>query len=357
MTFKRIVICADGTWQSKDSVRSISNVVRFYDSIPKAGNDGIWQTAIYLPGVGTNGHYLARLWNGATGWDLLYLLKDAYSRLCKVYVPGDHLYFVGFSRGAFLVRSLVALIGNAGILKKEFINSKIDDALKLYRSRRAVDHPKAEKSINFRVNYAHASEPILSFLGVWDTVGSLGNPLFLGRSLLSRNTFHDLKLSSKVQNALQLLALDERRKHFKPAIWLKDGQDKQQLMSQIWLPGSHSDIGGCDGYNPLSKISLFLMTYIAQTAGLKMSVTNLSNDELERFFYASPNETNHLVYKLFGLEPRLADFRDLTQFLHFWTTCKIERGCYLPKARIINRDGREITADLKHKLDRYKKYD
>jgi hypothetical protein len=86
--------------------------------------------------------------------------------------------------------------------------------------------------------------PPIKFIGVWDTVGALGAPGFLGQ-VFNRNKYeyHDVSLNQYILNAFQALAIDERRKPFKPSIWEKPAGWTGTLQ-QAWFAGVHSDVGG-----------------------------------------------------------------------------------------------------------------
>jgi len=159
------------------------------------------------------------------------------------------LYFFGFSRGAFTVRSLAGLVRNSGILRREEI-SMAEKAYKLYKSKKSSTHPKAIEATLFRKTFAVQDKTPIKFIGVWDTVGSLGNPLLIN-DILSKlsisvwmNSFHDTELSSIVENAYQAFAIDEYRRNFKATVWQKQDNSVKQTLEQAWFVGSHSNIGG-----------------------------------------------------------------------------------------------------------------
>ena len=83
----------------------------------------------------------------------------------------------------------------------------------LYRDRDPNAHPDRGKAQKFIDDHSRRIE--IKFVGVWDTVGSLGIPLRGLRSLTyRRHRFQDMKLSSIVRYAYQALAIDERRAPF-----------------------------------------------------------------------------------------------------------------------------------------------
>src|SRR5262249_9085850 len=156
-------------------------------------------------------------------------------------VPGDELFFFGFSRGAYTARSAVGFIRNCGILRPEFVD-KIDEAYDLYHNRKDRTRPAAAKATRFRENYSRESN--IRFIGVWDTVGALGIPLngiWLINLFNRRFRFHDTELSRNVEAAFHALAIDERRRPFRPAIWRKHPLADGQQVEQMWFSGVHSD--------------------------------------------------------------------------------------------------------------------
>lgn len=54
-----------------------------------------------------------------TGLGLSENIREAYAFLADNYSPGDSIFLVGFSRGAFTARSLAGLISQVGLLKKQ----------------------------------------------------------------------------------------------------------------------------------------------------------------------------------------------------------------------------------------------
>lgn len=265
---KRIIVCCDGTWNSRRQA-SPTNVVRFCDMILPAGPDGTVQHAHYHAGVGTGRS--DRLRGGAFGFGLSAIVKDAYRIVVDHYEVGDELYFVGFSRGAFTARSTTGLIRNAGILRRKH-RGRVDDAYALYRTK---DGPDSAQALAFRQRYSVSDQTPIRFVGVWDTVGSLGIPNlgipligWLVRWVNSRWAFHDVKLSSRVAAAFQALAIDERRRPFQPTLWEPQPHSVGQEVSQVWFAGDHCDVGGGYDDRGLAEIALWWMTERARSCGI-----------------------------------------------------------------------------------------
>jgi hypothetical protein len=184
--------------------------------------------------------------------------------------PGDQLYFLGFSRGAYTARSAAGLIRNSGILRREN-HDLIDQAFSLYRDRTSATEPDSVAARLFRRLNSHESR--IRFIGVWDTVGAYGIPLSGSRLLHAVNRrwqFHDQTLSSKVDAAFQALAIDEKRRPFKPAIWKQSPKKSTgQRVEQVWFSGVHSDVGGGYAQSGLSDIALIWMANNARQCGLQ----------------------------------------------------------------------------------------
>lgn len=265
---KRLIICCDGTWNSADHVVDgepcPTNVVRFAYRVAKRDRH-IPQIVFYDQGVGT-GNSLDRFTGGAFGEGLEDNIFDAYRFLVANYEPGDELFLLGFSRGAFTARSIAGMIRKTGILERRHV-LKYADALALYRS---DDGPDSERPMEFRQRYAIGGLDRIEirFIGVWDTVGALGIPIRGLRSLTrSKHQFHDTELSGSVRHAAHALAIDERRAPFEPALWQYQPKP-EQTVTQMWFPGVHSDIGGGYRDRGLSDIALQWMIDQASAAGL-----------------------------------------------------------------------------------------
>jgi uncharacterized protein (DUF2235 family) len=273
---KRIITCNDGTWNTLETDER-TNVVKMYDSICRVGKDvegnDVVQLKAYDEGVGTGYSWKDKVVGGATGAGIDKNIKDMYIFISLNYEPGDEIYLFGFSRGAYSARSIAGFIRNCGILKPQFFHI-VDKAYELYRDRNAYTTPDSDLMKSFRRNYCYEDITPIKFIGVWDTVGSLGIPLPSYKLLNQKKyKFHDVTLSSYVEHAYHALALDERRVLFEPTLWrksetVKNDPNHKQRMEQRWFCGVHSNVGG--GYKDcgLSNIALDWFIKKAQFAGL-----------------------------------------------------------------------------------------
>lgn len=264
---KRIVICADGTWNrpEKDLKKDFpTNVLKLARSIKPRDKD-VSQQVFYDWGIGS---YHDRVIGGATGRGLHKNIMDNYRYIVQNYSPNDEIYLFGFSRGSYTVRCLCGLINNCGILKRKHA-SLIQTTFDNYKKSSPPWAPSGEKSVAFRKNYSHASRKI-KFVGVWDTVGAMGIPIsFLGL-FEDKDEFYDTKIGSNVGVARHAMAIDEHREDFEPTVWeLRPEVD----IKQVWFVGAHADVGG--SYKPdsdgtlLSDYPLFWLLDEAGKIGLK----------------------------------------------------------------------------------------
>lgn len=254
MAIRRLVLLFDGTWNKPESNTNVERLRRLIAPTDAAGHP---QLVNYIPGVGvTRG--LTHLLGGAFGYGLSGNVIDGYRWLCEHWQPGDQLYLFGFSRGAYTARSLGGLIRKCGLLRcgNDETVAKTDVAAAYDFYRDAASKPDDPLAVEFRAD--HSIEIDIHFIGVWDTVGSLGIPDTASwfPYARARYQFHDTELSKIVKYAYQALALDEHRGDFAPAVWtrnpftVKPGESptskksEQIEIEQRWFIGSHSDVGG-----------------------------------------------------------------------------------------------------------------
>ena len=287
---KRIIICSDGTWnRPEENIEEDfpTNVLKFARGIsPKDAGD-VKQVVFYDWGIGS---YHDKFSGGGFGDGLEKNVMDGYRFLVHNYEPGDEIYLFGFSRGAYTVRSLCGLLNNCNILKGSEAN-RIEEAFELYKNPEYT--PMDEHTVNWRNQYSIESSHMVTFVGVWDTVGAMGLPFSFFGLIKDQHRFYDNKLGSNIITARHALSLDERRDDFEPTIWKpNDSVD----LKQVWFAGVHSDVGGGYKKDPdgtiLSDIPMRWLVKEAQSIGLTF----------EDFLFAAalnPTATQHDEYKGF----------------------------------------------------------
>ncbi len=309
---KRLVLFCDGTWNTADqkSERSDSQSARTYPcptnvvraAYRVAKQDGaVPQIVFYDEGVGT-GNWWDKIWGGAAGSGLERNVHDAYRFLIANYEAGDELFLFGFSRGAFTARSIAGMVRKCGILKRERVN-RYPDAKRLYHS---TTRPADSRAVEFRnENSVGDGAPIkVRFIGVWDTVGSLGIPLpVLRKGHAVKYHFHDAELSGAVENAFHALAIDEHRTPFEPTLWMFKPKEGQRV-EQVWFCGVHSDVGGGYVERKLSDIPLRWMLDRAVECGLRLDAAVEAALPMDPGPTAAPHDSMTILYRLIGMVGR-----------------------------------------------------
>jgi uncharacterized protein (DUF2235 family) len=268
---KRIVVCCDGTWNNDDAQTNDTNVSLLARAIHGSQQTGgVFQIVLYLRGIGTTGLKLETWIEGVTGLGVDDNIRSAYQFIAQNYLPGDEIYLFGFSRGAFTVRSLAGLITACGILMRQSLGS-LPDAWSYYRS----DKPHSPEIFAEKCGVQCHTDMQIAFLGVWDTVGSLGIPSgLLADANKQKFSFHDTSPSRLVRRGVQALAIDEHRHNFTPTFWTGTAPPNSSI-EQVWFVGAHADVGGGSRTRSLADIPLVWMAKQAETAGLALDWTCL----------------------------------------------------------------------------------
>ncbi|KAJ8482638.1 hypothetical protein ONZ45_g14882 [Pleurotus djamor] len=375
LTFKKgcrnLIINIDGT--SNQFSEYSTNIVEMFSRIIKDFDEGeeIEQLVFYNSGIGTYArpsfrslHYLKQVIinhiDTAIAWNFERIIHAAYKWLSENYRRGDRIFLFGFSRGAYQVRVIAGMIERVGLLHKGNenqialfvypISSPLDypthmaivhSAYELYTS--LVRHSKRETPKMSSATQGHAG-PAKSredqlceqfknslchknvkvhFVGVWDTVSSIG--VFRGKSLPET-----VSGMSHVCHFRHALALDERRAKFQPE-YVNGGLGPQPGqpgdVKEVWFAGTHSDIGGGNVENrSLNNFgpSLRWMTHEAMACGLKMSPYK------GEWKAVTPNESLTVFWRILEYLPFGAlsykDENSLTWRPHFGKPRKIKPG-------------------------------
>jgi hypothetical protein len=136
----------------------------------------------------------------------------------------------------------------------------------------------------FKRKFSH--ECNIRFLGIWDTVKSVGY-------MVPRNLPHT-RHNPIVQTVRHALSLSERRSFYatttwggldadtRPAIYVPIAHADEtpqicwQDVEEVWFPGDHSDVGGGHEKTALADVSLHWMINEAHQAGLRVSIPEYS---------------------------------------------------------------------------------
>ncbi|KZT52345.1 hypothetical protein CALCODRAFT_441695 [Calocera cornea HHB12733] len=207
---KRLILCFDGTSNLFDTRNT--NVVRLVSYLRK--DDVERQQVYYQTGVGTYiqpGYWMpltvkiAKLFDTAIAWDISSHIMGGYSFLMQNYVPGDKISIFGFSRGAYTARALAGMLHKVGLLTRAN-QEQVPFAFKMYQTQNANGWDMSDA---FKHTFCNQVE--VDFLGVWDTVASVG--LFRSKDLPFTSSDHHIRVFRHA------ISLDERRCKFKANQW------------------------------------------------------------------------------------------------------------------------------------------
>jgi uncharacterized protein (DUF2235 family) len=257
---KNIVICCDGT--GNEFGEQNSNVVKLYKTLVCNAA----QIAYYHPGVGTMGarNALSRIgkwWTRviglAFGYGISENVADAYQFLMREFEPGDYVYVFGFSRGAYTARALCGMLHIVGLLS-EGNEGLIPYAVRMIK-RKEIDFKIAA---DFKKTFSRECKP--HFMGVWDTVSSVG---WIYDSV--HFPFTKATNNPDLQVVRHAVSIDEHRAFFRQNLFGAPN-GPQQDVKEVWFAGVHSDVGGSypESESQLSQIALRWMLCEGELAGL-----------------------------------------------------------------------------------------
>lgn len=282
---KRLALYIDGTWNIP---RNNTNVWRLYVLTAKQRID-VQQLTHYHIGVGTGrlpavGDEVrrgasSRSW-GAFGKGINNSVRNCYGWLVENYSPGDQVFIFGFSRGAFVARSLAGFIERCGLLYPgtPLTVREVFERYRLVRKGGPVSKdpylPDVQWSLDADEELQRYSQRIeIEFLGVWDTVRYHDLPLGSWRGLSrSQNLFHVIRPAGTVRRTYHALAVDEHRRAYRPELFsVPSSADMETttILQQRWFPGAHSNVGGGYKNDTLALLSLAWMQDMASNYGLQ----------------------------------------------------------------------------------------
>lgn len=295
---KNIVLCADGTGNMGGYTPS-SNVFKIYNEIDihtDPDQDKKKQLKFYDNGVGTNKNKYLRAASGALGFGFKTNVRDLYLFLARNYEKGDQVYFFGFSRGAATVRACSGFVAACGLVNgKNMKEDELQDAVN--KALRAYVKIKSNPSLAEKCKHTNSHGVIpIQFLGVWDTVSSLGFPrnwtnTSIGLLVINvafrlldyisdcipffAHRFYNYELTPDVEYACQALAIDDERTSFWPMVWNEKNHSKP--VEQVWFAGMHSNVGGGYPRAGMANVALEWMMIRAQNNGLIFKGNSLKN--------------------------------------------------------------------------------
>ncbi|KAG6917743.1 hypothetical protein DXG01_001281 [Tephrocybe rancida] len=207
---RTLILCFDGTGDQFDSDNS--NIVEFFTMLKKDDRDR--QMVYYQAGIGTYtspqiatpmAAKFSKTLDEMVAWNLSAHVMDK---------AGDRICIFGFSRGAYTARGLAGMIHKVGMLPA-CNHQQVPFAYKIFSR---VDEIGWQQSNAFKK--AFSVDVSIEFIGVWDTVNSVG---LIPRRLpfTTSNTI--------VRTFRHAVALDERRAKFKANLWNRPNPQEASL--------------------------------------------------------------------------------------------------------------------------------
>ncbi|KAH9897659.1 hypothetical protein C8Q73DRAFT_366292 [Cubamyces lactineus] len=206
---RTLVLCFDGTGDQFDSDNS--NVVSFFSLLKK--DDRKEQMVYYQTGIGTYSSHqnvsrlrskVDQVMDEMFAWHLDAHVQDGYEFLMQNYEAGDKISLFGFSRGAYTARALAGMVHKVGLLPA-CNHQQVPFAYKMFTR---DDELGWKQSTSFKK--AFSIDVDIDFIGVWDTVSSVG--LFPHRLPFTTS-------NRAIRTFRHAIALDERRARFQVSLY------------------------------------------------------------------------------------------------------------------------------------------
>ncbi|WP_439156372.1 DUF2235 domain-containing protein [Yoonia sp.] len=229
------IIILDGTMSSLEPGRETNAGITFklLSEVSRSANLTVYYEA------GIQWRDWATTWDVITGKGINRQIERAYGVLASRYRPGDRIVLIGYSRGAYAVRSLAGVVGLVGLVRADQATVRaIRQAYRHYRT--GATSPHAQR---FREIYCHPQVKIEA-VAIWDTVKALGLRLpIVWRWAQAQHDFHNHTLGNHVRHGFHALGMDERREAYAPVMWVCP-PGWQGHVEQVWFRGNHGDVGG-----------------------------------------------------------------------------------------------------------------
>src|SRR6266478_2373558 len=347
---KNIVICCDGT--NNEIVGNQTNVLRLFRMLVRDSN----QIAFYDAGVGTEvdptaqwpwRRLIRKRLDAAIGESIRANVLEGYQFLVHHWEDGDKVFLFGFSRGAYTVRALAAMIKRCGLLLPNHAN------LAEYAWSVFTDEDQSGIRTDIfagpaRIKKVFSREVVIHLVGVWDTVSSFG---WIWDLLTIPNT----AANDSILHIRHAISIDEKRCCFQPNRFRPlPGQDCKEL----WFAGVHADVGG--GYPDkkagLARIALKWMLREAKALDLRIDndhekelLDKMGTPEISDELAPHHDESTKPGWRLVGWLPRRAYNSAREKYVWYWPNCAKRR--ILNEGALIHRsvESRMNDPNLKYK--------
>jgi uncharacterized protein (DUF2235 family) len=241
----------DGTWnKNMPKDQDDTNVRKFFEAY-RSAYAGPSNANFYVDGPGARWGAIGKFFGGIFGAGSKERVQEGLDKLKSNRASDKVIDIVGFSRGAFIA---------------------LDFANEVYRQKLGD----------------------IRFLGLWDTVGSMGIP---GDHI--DPGFHS-SVPPNVAQCFHARSLDERRVAFEGErleTQVADVNAKGRLF-EVWFAGVHSDVGGGNGKEGLPRLALYWMFQQALRSGVGLDAAQVQAAKqkanlLEPPYRNDPNMPEH----------------------------------------------------------------
>lgn len=161
---------------------------------------------------------MSKLLDQMIAWNLPAHIQDGYQFLMQNYHVGDQICIFGFSRGAFTARALAGMLQKVGLLPQ----CNIEQLPFAYSMFARDDEEGLKLSMQFKRTFS--VDVKIQFLGVWDTVQSVG---LVPKHLPFSGS------NNAIVHFRHALALDERRVKFMPFFCTGGGRKLKKTDSKV----------------------------------------------------------------------------------------------------------------------------
>lgn len=248
---ERLLVFCDGTWcgpetDTRTNIQILAEMTGIDMKSPKRElhDPSRRLKAKYFNGIGLGSTFLAYLFNGATANDIGATCVEIYSYIAENFTKDTEVWLFGLSRGAYTVRCVVGMINNCGIVKQP-TRDLCDQVYRVYSSPYDADKPCSEQSKNFRKKASWDVPTPVKFMGLLDTVGSIGIPSLDAGNGPSYPTLWDQVVSSSVDKVYHACCLHDRLSLFQPCLTKRERNNGRAApeIHEKWFPGCHYDVG------------------------------------------------------------------------------------------------------------------
>ncbi|KZL71939.1 peptidoglycan binding domain protein [Colletotrichum tofieldiae] len=298
---RRIVVCVDGTFYNPDGKEgkgtgNNTNVFRIFASVrygkfTDANGNAVEQIPKYFPGIGLEKITLQKYKDGYDGGPCKKLIEEVFYYCCtQIKSSDDEVWMYGFSRGAYVVRAVAALLHNNTLKEEAALAGDKSIWKRITRLGPRKKNPAGEgmNGQKFLFGQENGREPpVIKFLGLFDTV----------KQYKDDDEF-DISHVSSIKQVRHAIAMNEERPPFQPVLY--EARDEMGLtegggsLLQAWFVGTHGDMGGGGVDDGLALYPLQWMLNESRELGLVLEynprpqLKDLIQDPLKLAFPSPP---------------------------------------------------------------------